>query len=133
MTAFVAGFAFTATPGKVGEVVKSVLLKRRFGTSLSATAASLLVERVTDLLAMLGLAVAGLAAGGAGGRARAPSRATGRAGSSVAGALALAAAIAFLLSERLRAPGDRRARPGAGRSIASPGRCRRSSGRAASS
>ena len=51
--AFVAGFAFTATPGKVGEVVKSFLLKRRFGVPVSSTAASLLVERVTDLLAIL--------------------------------------------------------------------------------
>ena len=101
MTAFVAGFAFTATPGKVGEVVKSVLLKRRFGTSLSATAASLLVERVTDLLAMLGLAVAGLAAGGAGGSGVGAESRDGSGWVLVAGALAFAAAIAFLLSERL--------------------------------
>src|SRR5687768_14949651 len=98
VTAFVAGFAFTATPGKVGEVVKSVLLKRRFGTSLSATAASLLVERVTDLLAMLGLAVAGLGAGGGGSSAESSD---GSDWVLVAGALAFAAAIAFLLSERL--------------------------------
>jgi len=100
VTAFVAGFAFTATPGKVGEVVKSVLLKRRFGTPVAATAASLLVERVTDLLAMLGLAVVGLIAGGAGGDASG-----GGGGESgwilLASALIFAAALAFLLSERL--------------------------------
>jgi uncharacterized membrane protein YbhN (UPF0104 family) len=100
VTAFVAGFAFTATPGKVGEVVKSVLLKRRFATPVSATAASLLVERVTDLLAMLGLAVVGLAAGGAGGAASdGPGRGSGWI--LLASALAFAAALAFLLSERL--------------------------------
>jgi uncharacterized protein (TIRG00374 family) len=97
VTAFVAGFAFTATPGKVGEVVKSVLLRRRFGTSVSATAASLLVERVTDLLAMLGLAVVGLVAGGAGRQG-----AVGGSGWILfGGALAFAAALAFLLSARL--------------------------------
>src|SRR5687768_2029180 len=101
VTAFVAGFAFTATPGKVGEVVKAVLLKRRFKTSLSATAASLLVERVTDLLAMLGLAVAGFAAGGAGGSGSSPESSDASGWVLVAGALAFAAAIAFLVSERI--------------------------------
>ena len=103
MLAFVAGFAFTATPGKVGEVVKSFLLKRRFGAPLSRTAASLLVERVTDLLAIV------LSPCSASPRwTRAAAARLGMDGGAVwvlvAGALALAFAIAFLLNARLRAP-----------------------------
>ena len=100
--AFVAGFAFTATPGKVGEVVKSFLLKRRFGVPVSSTAASLLVERVTDLLAILLLAVIGLALGGLGGGSLALGPDDGSVWVLVAGLLALALALAFLLHARLR-------------------------------
>jgi uncharacterized protein (TIRG00374 family) len=100
--AFVAGFAFTATPGKVGEVVKSFLLKRRFGVPVSSTAASLLVERVTDLLAIVALAVVGLARGGLGGGPLALGMDGGSAGVLIAGVLALALAITFLLHARLR-------------------------------
>ena len=63
LLAFVAGFAFTATPGKAGEIVKSFLLKRRFGARVSQTAGTLVVERLTDLLAVLLLAVVGLERG----------------------------------------------------------------------
>ncbi len=62
---FLASFAFTATPGKAGEVVKSFLLKQRFGVPLVATAAALLVERLIDLLAVLALSLAGLSLPGA--------------------------------------------------------------------
>jgi uncharacterized membrane protein YbhN (UPF0104 family) len=41
------------TPGKVGEVLKSYLLKRVNGTPISASAPIVLAERVTDGLAML--------------------------------------------------------------------------------
>jgi uncharacterized protein (TIRG00374 family) len=100
--AFVAGFAFTATPGKVGEVVKSFLLKRRFDVPLSSTAASLLVERVTDLLAILLLAMVGLARGGLGGGPLALGVEGGSAWLLIAGVLALGFAIAFLANARLR-------------------------------
>jgi uncharacterized protein (TIRG00374 family) len=100
--AFVAGFAFTATPGKVGEVVKSFLLKRRFGVPMAGTAASLVVERVTDLLAVLALAVGGLAGGGFGGRGLALGLDTSSAWVLIAGVLALASALAFLLQSRLQ-------------------------------
>jgi uncharacterized protein (TIRG00374 family) len=104
--AFVAGFAFTATPGKVGEVVKSFLLKRRFGVPMASTAASLVVERVTDLLAMLALAVGGLATGGLGGDfAQGLDGGSGLARPAwvlVGGALALVLAMAFLLQARLQ-------------------------------
>jgi uncharacterized membrane protein YbhN (UPF0104 family) len=100
--AFVAGFAFTATPGKVGEVVKSFLLKRRFGVPMADTAASLVVERVTDLLAILALAMGGLACGGLRGRGLALGLATDSAWVLIAGAIALAGALAFLLQARLQ-------------------------------
>jgi uncharacterized protein (TIRG00374 family) len=58
--AFAASFAFTATPGKAGEVVKSLLLKMRFGVPATATAGALLIERLMDLLAVLVLSIGGL-------------------------------------------------------------------------
>lgn len=57
---FASSFAFTATPGKAGEVVKSFLLKLRYDVSITATASILLVERLTDLLAVLVLSAGGL-------------------------------------------------------------------------
>jgi uncharacterized membrane protein YbhN (UPF0104 family) len=110
--AFLAGFAFTATPGKVGEVVKSFLLKRRFGVPVSRTAASLVVERVTDLLAMLMLAVIGLAGGAlsstadAGASTAPASGDAGLSGGSVwllgASAVILALALVLLMSPALQ-------------------------------
>jgi glycosyltransferase 2 family protein len=61
LLAFVASFAFTATPGKAGEVIKSVLLRARHNVSLAEGAGVLVVERLGDLLAVLVLAVGGLA------------------------------------------------------------------------
>jgi uncharacterized protein (TIRG00374 family) len=60
IAAFLASFAFTATPGKAGEVVKSVLLRSRYDVSLSDGIGVLLVERLGDLLAVLILALGGL-------------------------------------------------------------------------
>jgi uncharacterized protein (TIRG00374 family) len=57
---FLASFAFTATPGKAGEVVKSVLLQRRYGVPVAQSAAALVVERLQDLIAVLVLAAGGL-------------------------------------------------------------------------
>jgi uncharacterized protein (TIRG00374 family) len=59
--AFLASFAFTATPGKAGEVVKSVLLRTRHNVPLADGVGVLLVERLGDLLAVLLLAAGGLA------------------------------------------------------------------------
>ncbi|CAH2395215.1 lysylphosphatidylglycerol synthase transmembrane domain-containing protein [Mesorhizobium ventifaucium] len=61
VVAFLAGFAFTATPGKVGEVVKSVLLRTRYGISLTEGLGVLMVERLGDVLAILLLTAGGLA------------------------------------------------------------------------
>jgi len=50
---FTSGMVMAVTPGKVGEVLKSYLLKRVNGTPISASAPIVLAERVTDGLAML--------------------------------------------------------------------------------
>lgn len=57
---FTAGMVMSVTPGKVGEVFKSYLLKRLNGTPLSASAPIVLVERLTDGLSMLLLMALGL-------------------------------------------------------------------------
>jgi uncharacterized protein (TIRG00374 family) len=58
---FLAGFALTMTPGKLGEVLKSFLLKERYQTSVSYSASIIGAERLTDLLGMGLLAALGLA------------------------------------------------------------------------
>ncbi len=58
---YLAGFAFTATPGKAGELLRGVFLQRRGVPFLTATAA-FVSERVGDLVAMLVIALPGAAA-----------------------------------------------------------------------
>jgi uncharacterized protein (TIRG00374 family) len=53
---YFAGFAFTVTPGKLGEAVRGVYL-RRHGVSYAQTAAVLLVERLLDLMVVALLAL----------------------------------------------------------------------------
>lgn len=57
---FTAGMVMSVTPGKVGEVFKSYLLKRVNGTPITASAPIVLAERLTDGLAMLLLMALGL-------------------------------------------------------------------------
>jgi uncharacterized membrane protein YbhN (UPF0104 family) len=57
---FLAGFSMTLSPGKVGEVLKSVMLRRAYGTPVARSAPIVLAERVTDVLGTV--AVAGIAA-----------------------------------------------------------------------
>ena len=57
---FTSGMVMAVTPGKVGEVFKSYLLKRVNNTPVSASAPIVLAERLTDGLAMLLLMAAGL-------------------------------------------------------------------------
>jgi uncharacterized protein (TIRG00374 family) len=57
---FFGGLAMTITPGKVGEWVKSMLLKEATGTPISATAPIIVAERLSDGLAMALLASTGL-------------------------------------------------------------------------
>ncbi len=58
---FVAGFSMSLTPGKVGEVLKSVLVRNAVGTPFTTTAPIVLAERLTDGVAVLILAGVGLA------------------------------------------------------------------------
>ena len=57
---FLSGFSMTVTPGKVGEWLKSFLLREETGTPVSVTAPIILAERISDGLAMVILAAAGL-------------------------------------------------------------------------
>lgn len=56
---YLAGFAMSITPGKVGEVVKAVYIRRETGAPTTRTAAAIAAERGSDALAMLGLAAIG--------------------------------------------------------------------------
>jgi uncharacterized membrane protein YbhN (UPF0104 family) len=57
---FTSGMVMAVTPGKLGEVFKSYLLRRVNGAALSASAPIVLAERLTDGLAMLLLMGLGL-------------------------------------------------------------------------
>ena len=57
---YFAGFAFTLSPGKVGEMVRGRYLQKA-GVPLSNTAAAFFVERLLDLLAMMALATLAVA------------------------------------------------------------------------
>jgi glycosyltransferase 2 family protein len=60
-TIFMSGLVMTVTPGKMGELIKSVLLKEGYEVAISRSAPVVLAERFTDLLAVYVLALAGSA------------------------------------------------------------------------
>jgi hypothetical protein len=57
---FLAGLIMTISPGKIGELLKCVLLKQRNGTLLTVSAPIIVAERITDFLSLLLICVAGL-------------------------------------------------------------------------
>ena len=57
---FVSGFAMSITPGKMGEVIKSMLLKQAYDIPVARSAPIVLAERVTDLGGLLILGGVGL-------------------------------------------------------------------------
>jgi uncharacterized protein (TIRG00374 family) len=59
---FLVGLLMSLTPGKVGEVLKSLLLKEAWQVPISKSAPILVAERVTDLIAVLLLGGSGLLA-----------------------------------------------------------------------
>jgi uncharacterized protein (TIRG00374 family) len=61
---FGAGLSLAITPAKLGELVKSYLLREMHGTPATQTAPIVVAERVTDLIALLLLAIVGVAAYG---------------------------------------------------------------------
>ncbi|MBI4787062.1 MAG: flippase-like domain-containing protein [Chloroflexi bacterium] len=56
---FLSGFSLTMVPGKLGELLKSVLLKSRYGTSISYSASIVAAERLSDTLGMVLLVALG--------------------------------------------------------------------------
>jgi len=60
-TIYFAGFALTATPGKAGELLRALFLKREGASFLVATSA-FLSERLSDLIGVLLIALPGAAA-----------------------------------------------------------------------
>src|SRR5260221_10184223 len=50
---YVAGFALTTTPGKAGETIRSILLKREFALPVADSLAAFFAERFSDVLALL--------------------------------------------------------------------------------
>jgi len=48
------------TPGKIGEIFKSYLLKEQNGTSISKSAPIILAERITDFISLIMLTLAGV-------------------------------------------------------------------------
>src|SRR5260370_18464100 len=57
---FISGLSMAITPGKVGELIKSYLLKRSTGAPISHTSPVIMAERLSDGIAMLLLATTGL-------------------------------------------------------------------------
>ena len=57
---FLSGFALTVTPGKIGEFIKAFIVKSRFGVPYTVSTAVLLMERFTDVVAILFLCFTGL-------------------------------------------------------------------------
>ena len=57
---FLSGLSMAITPGKVGELLKSYLLRSTTGVPISRTSPVIVAERLTDGIAMLGLAATGL-------------------------------------------------------------------------
>jgi len=56
---FFSSFVMAITPGKLGEVFKSYLLKEQNGTPLSRSAPIVLAERITDFLSLIILCIVG--------------------------------------------------------------------------
>ncbi len=57
---FLSGLSLSITPGKLGEVVKSYFLKKRFNEPVSKTAPIVFADRLTDLIALIFLTSVGV-------------------------------------------------------------------------
>jgi glycosyltransferase 2 family protein len=58
---FLSGFVLTITPGKVGEVFKSAVLAKTHGVPLERTATIVIADRLTDVIGIVALILAGSA------------------------------------------------------------------------
>lgn len=59
---FLAGFAMAISPGKLGEVLKAVLVRDLVGTPVSLTASVVMAERLTDVAGLVALGALGVTA-----------------------------------------------------------------------
>ena len=57
---FLSGLALSLTPGKVGELVKGYFLRNRAGVPLTSSIPAILMERLTDVIAIVLLGLIGL-------------------------------------------------------------------------
>ena len=57
---YLAGLSMSVTPGKVGEVLRSLLLKASDGVSFARTAPIVVADRMTDLIALVILSLIGI-------------------------------------------------------------------------
>lgn len=56
---FLSGFVLTVTPGKVGEVFKSIILHQTYGVPIARTAPIVVAERATDVIGIVVLILFG--------------------------------------------------------------------------
>lgn len=63
---FLSGLLLSVTPGKLGELLKSALLKESYGVPVTTSAPIVFAERLTDFLALLLLTLIGFAGSGYG-------------------------------------------------------------------
>ena len=61
LSVFTAGLALSITPGKAGELLKSVWLSRRAGVPVSTSAPAVVMERLTDVVSVGLLGLVGVA------------------------------------------------------------------------
>jgi glycosyltransferase 2 family protein len=64
---FLSGFVLTVTPGKVGEVFKSLILFETYDVPMTKTAPIIVAERATDVIGIVALIIFGAAVGFQGG------------------------------------------------------------------
>ncbi len=60
LSIFLSGLVMSITPGKMGEVLKSFLIKQKTGDSIARTAPVVVAERLTDFIAVLVLSLGGI-------------------------------------------------------------------------
>lgn len=64
---YLSGFVLTVTPGKVGEVFKSIILFETYGVAVTKTAPIVVAERATDVVGIVVLIIASASLGFSGG------------------------------------------------------------------
>lgn len=60
LVVFLAGLILSVTPGKAGELLKAYFVKERVGTPISQSVPAVICERLTDLIALVFMALVGV-------------------------------------------------------------------------